>query len=349
MTRTRRINLALQGGGAHGAFTWGVLDRLLDEEDLEIAAISGTSAGALNGAAFKSGMAQGGREGARTTMRALWERVGRGAYDGLPDVPGLPPTAEWMRAFFYPFDYAARLAETVMPVTPADIAAQVFSPYDWGPLWKNPLEPAVLALDIDNVCADAGPQLFVAATNVHTGKVRVFSGSQVTHQALLASACLPTFFRAVEVEGEFYWDGGYSANPALHPLYDPALPDDLVIVSLNPQYRPEVPQTSQEILNRINEVSFNAALLRDLRAIAFVKRLIAEGHVTKGAMKDVLVHFIADDRLMRELSVRTKVSPTPDLIERLFRSGRRAAGRFLRAHGQDLNKAATVDLAAMFS
>ncbi|MCB1388384.1 MAG: patatin-like phospholipase family protein [Rhodobacteraceae bacterium] len=348
MTRTRRINLALQGGGAHGAFTWGVLDRLLDEEWLEIAAISGTSAGALNGAAFKAGYARRGRDGARATLRALWERVGQGGFDALAHLPGMP-TVDWLRAFFFPLDYASRLGEAILPISPADLAAQVFSPYDWGPMWRNPLEPAVLDLNIDHVRAADGPQLFVAATNVHTGKVRVFSGPQVTHDAILASACLPTFFRAVEIDGEAYWDGGYSANPALHPLYDPDLPDDVVIISLNPLNRPGVPRTSQEIANRINEVSFNAALLRDLRAVAFVKRLIADGAVAKGAMKDVLVHFIADDPLMCSLSVRTKIAPTPELVDMLFAAGRDSAGRFLRVHGADLNERATVDLAAMFS
>lgn len=347
MTRKLRINLALQGGGAHGAFTWGVLDRLLEEDEIEIAAISGTSAGALNGAAFKAGMVLGGRDGARVMLRALWETVGEYAPGAMPGVPKV--AAEWLRVFFSPYDYAMKLGEAIMPISPADMAAQMFSPYDWGPLWTNPLEPAVRALNIDHVCADAGPKLFVAATNVHTGKVRVFSDGEVTHDAILASACLPTFFKAVEIDGQSYWDGGYSANPALHPLYDPSLPDDVVIVSLNPQSRPDVPDTAQEIMNRINEISFNAALLRDLRAIAFVKRLIAGGSVTKGAMKDVLVHFVADDALMRTLSVRTKIVPTAELLQTLFDAGRAAAAGFLKAHRRDLNQRATVDLVAMFS
>ncbi|HPD93317.1 MAG TPA: patatin-like phospholipase family protein [Pararhodobacter sp.] len=341
MRTRKRINLALQGGGAHGAFTWGVLDRLLDDDWLEIAAISGTSAGALNGAAFKAGMATGGRDGARAALRALWERVGAFEFN---DVPGI----DWFKPFMAGAEYAASVAESFMPVSPAELAAQMVSPYDWGPLWSNPLEPAVRALKIDEVHAHAGPRLFVAATNVHTGKVRVFGDAEVTHEAILASACLPTFFKAVEIDGQHYWDGGYSANPALHPLYDPGLPDDVVIVSLNPLFRPEVPDNVQEILNRINEISFNAALLRDLRAIAFVKRLIAQGAVQKGAMKDVLVHLIDDEPLMRSLSVRTKIAPTPLLLDRLFEAGRKAADRFLAAHAKDLNKRATVDLVAMF-
>lgn len=341
MTATRRINLALQGGGAHGAFTWGVLDRFLDAGWLEIAAISGTSAGALNGAAFKAGMAEGGREGARAALRQLWEGVGRG---GMEEVPGL----DWWRPFLAPFDLAARMTESMLPVSAGEMAAQVISPYDWGPLWRNPLEASVRALDIDHVCAADGPRLFVAATNVHTGKVRVFGDGEVTHDAILASACLPTFFRAVEIDGQSYWDGGYSANPALHPLYAADLPDDIVIVSLNPLYRPDVPETAQDILDRINEISFNAALLRDLRAIAFVKRLLADGRLQKGAMKDVLIHMVADDDLMRSLTVRTKIAPTPELLERLFVAGRLAADRFLEAHAADLGQRGSVRLEEVF-
>jgi NTE family protein len=339
VTEPRRISLALQGGGAHGAFTWGVLDRLLEDETLEIAAISGTSAGALNGAALKAGLVTGGRDGARAALRGLWQRIG-----GVGDLR----TIGWFRPFLPPVELTAQWAEAVMPVSPADLAATVVSPYDWGPFWRNPLDPVVRDFRLDEVCATEGPRLFVAATNVHSGKVRVFAGDGVTHDAILASACLPTLFRAVEIEGEHYWDGGYASNPALHPLYEPDLPDDVVIVSINPLYRPDVPDSAPEILNRINEISFNSALLRDLRAVAFVKRLIASGAVRPGAMKDVLVHLIADDVLMRGLSARTKIAPTPQLLERLFTAGRAAADGFLARHGEDLGVRTSVDLEALF-
>lgn len=340
MRETRRINLALQGGGAHGAFTWGVLDRLLDEEWLEIAAISGTSAGALNGAALKAGLAFGGREGAREKLRALWTRIA-----GVGDLQALG----WYQNLLPPVGAMARAAERMMPVSPVDLATQLFSPYDFGPFWKNPLEPVVEAFRHEEVCAREGPAFFVSATNVRSGKLRVFAGEAVTKQAILASACLPTIFRAVEIDGEAYWDGGYAANPALYPLYDPALPDDLVIININPLYSPDLPQTAPDILNRINEISFNAALLRDLRAISFVKRLIKDGNLAQGAMKDVLVHMIADDTLMTSLSARTKTSPTPLLINTLFQAGQTAADTFLSAHAADIGQRGTVDLAAMFN
>ncbi len=336
---TRRINLALQGGGAHGAFTWGVLDRLLDEPWLEFAAISGTSAGALNGAALKAGLVTGGRPGAKAALRQLWERVG-----GVGDLRAMG----WFRAVLPPVGAMARAMEQVMPVSPLDLASRVFSPYDLGPLWRNPLAPVVAAFRHDEVCASEGPRLYVAATNVRTGKLRVFGGDDVTGDAILASACLPTLFQAVEIDGEAYWDGGYAANPALYPLYKPDLPDDILIVSINPLLREDVPRSAPEIINRINEISFNAALLRDLRAIAFVKRLIADGQIRRGAMKDVLVHLIADDDLMTTLSVRTKTSPTPLLLETLHDAGVKAADDFLSAHAGDLGARGTVDLRAMF-
>lgn len=333
------INLALQGGGAHGAFTWGVLDRLLEESWLEVAAVSGSSAGALNAAALKSGWSTGGREGARAALRVLWTRVA-----GVRDLRNMG----WYRAVMPSVGMFAQAAEAMMPLSPVDLASRVFSPYDFGPFWRNPLEPVVNAFDLAEVCAETGPRLVVAATNVRTGKLKVFQGAEVTYQAILASAALPTLFRAVEIDGEAYWDGGYAANPALFPFYDPDLPDDILIVSINPMRRDEVPTSATAIVNRINEISFNAALLRDLRAIAFVKRLIAEGSVKRGAMKDVRVHLIADDDLMTSLTVRTKVTPTPLLIDTLHAAGRRAATKFLTAHQQDLGKNGSCNLPEIF-
>ncbi len=335
----KRINLALQGGGAHGAFTWGVLDRLLDEPWLEFAAISGTSAGALNAAALKSGLVRGGPGEAKAALRQLWERIG-----GVGDLRAMG----WFRTLLPPVGAMARTMEQVMPVSPMDLATRVFSPYDLGPFWRNPLAPVVAGFRHDEVCAHEGPRLYISATNVRSGKLKVFGGEDVSNEAILASACLPTLFQAVEIEGEAYWDGGYAANPALHPFYDPDLPDDILVVSINPLRREELPQSAPEILNRVNEISFNAALLRDLRAIAFVKRLIAEGAIKRGAMKDVLVHMIADDALMTTLSVRTKTAPTPLLLETLHDAGFRAADAFLQAHADDLGERATVDLRAMF-
>jgi NTE family protein len=337
---TRRVNLALQGGGAHGAFTWGVLDRLLEEDDLEIAGISGTSAGALNGAALKAGLIAGGRGAARKRLDRLWEHVG-----DIGDFRMLP----WLQPFLPAVRFWQTASAALLPFSPQGVAAQFYSPYAWGGRWQNPLEPVVRDLDFSEVCADAGPMLFVSATNVRTGKIRVFTGLEITPEALMASACLPTVFQTVEIGGEAYWDGGYAGNPALFPLYEPALPDDILVVSINPLRREEVPETPLEIQNRINEISFNASLLGELRAINFVRRLIAQGRIEQGQMKAVNVHMIADDGLMNALSADSKLSPTPLLLDRLKTAGREAAERFLADGGSRIGTGAGIDIKGMLS
>jgi NTE family protein len=332
---TRRVNLALQGGGAHGAFTWGVLDRLLEEEGLEIAGISGTSAGALNGAALKAGLLAGGRVAARKRLDSLWHQVGE-----IGDFRMLP----WLQPFLPAVRFWQEATEAFLPVSPQGIAAQLYSPYALGAAWENPLDPVVRDLDFSRVCAGEGPRLFVSATNVRTGKIRVFEGTEITPEALMASACVPTVFQAVEIGGEAYWDGGYAGNPALFPLYEPELPEDVLVVSINPLRREEVPETPLDIQNRINEISFNASLLGELRAINFVRRLIAEGRVERGRMKDVRVHMIADDGLMNDLSATTKLAPSPQLLARLKAAGRAAGERFLADGGHLIGQEASLDL-----
>ena len=338
-----RINLALQGGGTHGAFTWGVLDRLLDAPEIEVAAITGTSAGALNGAAFKSGMVRGGREGARAALAQLWHSVG-----GVGDMR--------LSAWMFQFDPArvAETLETVMPYSPVEAWSRLVSPYHYGPFYVNPLRAIVDGFDFGGVCAEDGPALFVCATRVRTGKIRIFEGQDITTDAILASACLPEIFQAVEIDDpetgrvEAYWDGGYTGNPALFPLFNSGLPDDVVIVNINPLERDEVPRTPQQIQNRVNEISFNSSLLRELRAIAFVGRLLEEGTLERGSMSRVLVHMIADDDLMTDLTASTKLLPAPKLLKRLHDAGYAAGDRFLATHMDDLGQRGTVDMQEMF-
>lgn len=345
MATKKRINLALQGGGAHGAYTWGVLDRILEEEDVEIAGISGTSAGALNGAALKAGMISGGREGARENLAWLWSQVA-----GQQDAR----MVDWMRGMD-----AGKLAQA-LEYSPAfaavDLWSRVVSPYSYGPFYQNPLSPIVDAFDIDKVCADEGPELFICATRVRTGKIRIFSGEDISTDAILASACLPTLFQAVEVEDaetgetDAYWDGGYSGNPALFPLFAPHLPADIVVININPLEREALPVTAQQIQNRINEISFNSSLLRELRAIAFVQRLLEDGTLTSEHKKGpVLMHMIADDDLMNELSVATKMVPSLFFMDKLKSAGRATADAFLKTHKKDLNERSTVDLESTYS
>jgi len=341
-----RINLALQGGGAHGAFTWGVLGRLLREEDIEIAAISGTSAGALNAAALKSGWVTNGREGAIENLEWLWGQIG-----GVTD----PEFAPWMTAAGPTVEIWAKALKYSPAYTAFDMTTRMLSPYVYGPAMQNPLARIVQKFHYDAVCAKGGPALHICATNVRSGKIRVFTGDEITPEVFMASACLPSLFQAVEFKDpqtgqvEAFWDGGYTGNPALFPLFAQDLPDDILIVNINPLYREELPLDSQSIENRVNEISFNSSLLRELRAIEFVRRLLAEGAVKPGTMKDVLVHMIADDALMNQLNVATKTIPTAVIIRRLKEAGEDAADRFLKAHKKDLGKRSSVNLAEMFS
>ena len=334
-----RINLALQGGGAHGAFSWGAIERLLEDEDIEIAGISGTSAGAMNGAALKAGLVMGGRAAAAENLAWLWGKVG-----GIGDLR----MANWMSAAFPAPGMVSRAIEYSLPYSVADAWTRMVSPYAWGPFYRNPLKEIADAFRYDAVCADTGPALFVSATNVRTGKVRVFSGHEIGTDAILASACLPTVFQAVEIDGEAYWDGGYTGNPALFPLFGAGLPDDIVIVNINPILRDEVPREAPEILNRINEISFNSSLLRELRAIHFVQRLIDEGRIAEGAMKRLNIHMIADDELMTKLSVATKQVPTPATLSAFYKAGREAAERFLSEHRAKIGRESSLDLPEMY-
>jgi NTE family protein len=341
----KRINLALQGGGAHGAFTWGVLDRLSQESDIEISGISGTSAGALNGAAFKAGMVSDGASGARAQMDWLWQEIG-----ARPELR----LQEWMTPFA--LSDVARSLEFSFPFMAADALSRVVSPYAYGPFYRNPLRSIVEQFNFDHVCqiSKQGPRLFVCATRVRNGKVRVFRDAEISTDAILASACLPTVFQAVDVEDaetgeiEAFWDGGYTGNPALFPLFDRSLPDDIVIININPLERTELPRTAQQIQNRINEISFNSSLLRELRAIEFVQRLLDEGSLDEGRMARVNVHMIADDALMNELSVATKLLPTPYTLAKLKEAGQRAADDFLHHHSADINTRSSVDMVEMF-
>lgn len=341
-----RLNLALQGGGAHGALTWGVLDRLLEDEDIEISAISGTSAGALNAAAFKSGLVSGGREGAREALSDLWEQVG-----AVTD----PQMREWITPFGQTASTMAKAFEYSPFYQMFDVTARMLTPAMYGPFVRNPLEDLLGRLDWDAVTSDDGPELHICATNVRTGKIRVFTGNDIAPKAILASACLPTMFDAVRIyddktkREEAYWDGGYTGNPALYPLYLNHLPDDILIVNINPLEREDVPSDGPSIQNRINEISFNSSLLREMRAINFVKRLLVDGAVPDGTMKNVNLHMIGDNDLMNELSVVTKVFPSPVLLARLFGAGRAAMDQFLAQHKDTIGKEGTVDLEKMFS
>jgi NTE family protein len=325
------IDLALQGGGSHGAFTWGVLDRLLEEPRLRIDGISGTSAGALNAVVLVDGHVQGGPEGARTALEAFWANVSRGArFSPFQRSPLDILLGRWT------LDYSPMFLTM-------DIMARVFSPYDLNPGGINPLQEILAASVNFERLSQSEIRLFVTTTNVHTGRGRVFRNAEITPDVLLASACLPTTFQAVEIGGELYWDGGYSGNPTITPLVRECTASDILLVQVNPVERPDSPRTAREILNRLNEVSFNAVLLKELRMIALLRQ-VAPADGSEGAKWATMrMHRIASD-LVADLGSSSKMNAEWEFLVMLRDEGRRCAQAFLTDHGADLGRRASLDL-----
>ncbi|MFT3973494.1 MAG: patatin-like phospholipase family protein [Amaricoccus sp.] len=344
------VNLALQGGGAHGAFTWGALDRLLEDDSIAIDGITATSAGAMNAAALKRGWVLGGREGAREWLETFWLRLA-----GL-DGPLGDAVIDWLRTVSPPPAFTARMLELNPAVATADAITRVFSPYQFNPTNFHPLRGIVEEmLDGDTVRSHDGPKLFINATNVRDGKPRIFQGAEVTADAILASACLPSLYQAIEIDDprtgrrEAYWDGGYTGNPALYPLFYRTRATDILIVHINPLYRDDLPTTASEIATRINEISFNASLLRELRNIEFVNRLIDRGVIAPEAMRRNHVHSVSDDRLMNMLGIVTKMTISRTLLLQLRDAGRVAMSTFLDEHRDKIGQRSSVDLKAVVS
>ena len=326
-----KIDLGLQGGGSHGAFTWGVLDRLLEEEWLEIDAISGTSAGAMNATALVAGYHEAGRAGAKASLDRLWSAVGRAA--------AFSPLRRG------PLDIL--LGRWTLDSSPAFLAidsiARLISPYDINPLGINPLT-SVLAEAVDfRSLAQAKQRLYVTATNVRTGRGRVFRNDEITPDVLLASACLPNLFQAVEIDGEPYWDGGYAGNPTITPLVrDPGAADDFVLVAINPVERPGTPRTATEIANRLNEISFNATVIKELRMIALLKSAgVTEGE--GGRWGCLRVHIVSSP-VMIELGHSSKLNAEWAFLTFLKGKGREAAEAFLAESAGNIGKRSTADL-----
>jgi len=328
------VDLALQGGGAHGAFTWGVLDRLLEEPGLEIEGISGTSAGAMNAAVLISGQAAGGAEGAKAALEQFWRRVS--------DAALLSPFRRT------PLD--VMLGRWTLDTSPMfvtlDLMARIFSPYDLNPHGANPLRDILAdCIDFWRV-AKAQVKLFVTATNVHTGRGHIFRNAELTPEVLLASACLPTLFQAIEIDGEAYWDGGYAGNPTITPLIRECSSSDTILVQVNPLERPGTPRSARDIINRVNEVSFNATLLKELRMMAVLRQVADPGNSEGARWAKMRIHRISS-ATMTELGYSSKLNAEWDFFVMLRNEGRRSAEAFLAAHGTDLGARSTLDLDAM--
>ena len=332
----KHINLALQGGGAHGAFTWGVLDDLLHDGRIEIEGISGTSAGAVNAVMVADGLLRGGPEEARKRLAEFWRAASR---DG--DMSKLNRVVADRLFSLIPI--------AVSPFKPwIDAMSRYLSPYDLNPLNINPLKNLIVRFVDFDALRQSKLQLFIAATNVRTGRLRVFAREDITADAVMASAALPYVFRAVEIDGVPYWDGGYSANPPIFPFFRTTNTEDVLVVQINPAVRMEAPRSSQEIVNRINEITFNASLIAEYRAIEFVRRLIDEGTLPRGTgpgeYRRINVHRIDLGFVGKRLTPASRLNTDFDFFEMLYRAGRRAARRFLDQHFDDIGVRSTIDL-----
>lgn len=333
----KKMNLALQGGGAHGAFAWGVLDRLLEDDRLEVEGIVGTSAGAMNAAVVAYGLTTGGAKGGREALTAFWRKISEAArmsplqpsiWDKLFKPGGLEMSPGWI---FY------------------DAVSRVFSPYQLNPTNYNPLRDVLGSIiDFEAFHRERKIKLFTCASNVLTGKIRVFDNENVSLDAVMASACLPFLFQAVEVDGEYYWDGGYMGNPPLYPLIYHCDSRDILIVQLNPIKIPELPRTAQAILDRINTLSFNSSLMREMRAIHFVTKLIDNGFTDGGRLKRMLIHTVDAEEVLSRLGVSSKLNADWDFLTRLRDLGRERAEAFLNQHFDKIGRESSTALEEKF-
>ena len=325
------IDLALQGGGSHGAFTWGVLDRLLEEPQLRIVAISGTSAGAMNAAVLADGWTDGGAEGARAALDKYWQRVARAAaFSPLQRSPLDRLMGQWT-------------LDTSPAYIAMDLMSRVLSPYDLNPLGFNPLHSILVeCIDFDRL-ARSPIKLFVTATNVRTGRGHIFRNPEITADVLLASACLPTMFRAIEIDGEAYWDGGFVGNPTITPLIRESDAHDTILVQINPRERPDTPRSAADILNRLNEISFNSPLMKELRMIALLRQVADPGTGEGARWAQMRMHRIRTD-ILAEFGASSKLNAEWDFVDMLRTEGRKATSEFLIKSGADIGKRSTADL-----
>lgn len=317
--KVRKVDIALQGGGSHGAFTWGVLDRLLEEETIEIAGVSGTSAGAMNAMALTQGLVEGGRAGARAKLESYWHTVAEAArYSPLRRTIWDRLAGRWSLEFSPGFVISQYLQQTL-------------SPYQFNPLDINPLRDIIASsFDFDLVNSPEAPRLFLGATNVRSGMPKIFRQPDITVDTVMASACLPFMFRAVEIDGEAYWDGGYMGNPPLFPLIDESEARDIILVQINPFRRDKLPTTAYEIQNRLNEITFNGSLLKELRSISFLWEIIHTEKLDREAYRQARLHRIAAEEEMSALSVSSKLNAEPAFLEYLRDLGRRTADDWLQ-------------------
>ncbi len=338
----KQVNLALQGGGAHGAFAWGVLDKLVEDGRLEVDGLTATSAGSMNAVVYAYGKMIGGPDGARQALYDFWENISEAGKMYSP-MRQMPWEKFWGNGWNIDHSWAFLVFET---------ATRMLSPYQFNPGNFNPLKDVLVkSVDFDKLVACRCTNLFISATNVRSGKPRVFRNHQITLDVVLASACLPYLFQAVEIDGEHYWDGGYMGNPALFPLFYHTEARDIIIIHINPMISDKLPKNAADITDRINEITFNSSLLKEMRAIAFVTKLLEDGWLKKeycSKLKHVLVHSILADGVLSDLSVSSKFNCNWDFLTYLRDRGRETAAEWLERNYDDVGKRATVDLRKEF-
>ena len=331
------INLALQGGGSHGAFTWGVLDRILADGRITIEGISGTSAGAMNAVVLADGIMQDGRPGARQALHDFWKAISQlSLFSPLQRTPLDVLTGNWN-------------LDNSPAYMSMDLLTRMVSPYFLNPMNINPLRDVLTSqVDFERVCECDEIKLFVSATRVRDGKVQVFNRKKLDPDMVMASACIPTYFQAVQVEGEYYWDGGYMGNPVLYPFAYRCACSDAVIVQVNPLECQEIPKTAREIMNRLNEITFNSSLLQELQSIDFVGRLLDEGSLDSSKYKKMLIHMVSGEEELAQFNSSSKMNSEWDFLIKLRDIGWNKADAWLQENYELLGQESSLDLRAMF-
>jgi NTE family protein len=337
MSEKKKLTLALQGGGSHGAYTWGVLDRLLEEEDIHIDGISGTSAGAMNAALTSSGFRAGGRAGAKAALSAFWNEVSEaGAF--------APVKATAFEQWRDGFNLDGAVSYEMF-----DLVTRMFSPYQLNPFNLNPLRDIITRhVDWKQMNDGGDIPVFITATSVRTGRPRVFRCGEITPDVLLASACIPIYFQTVMIEGEPFWDGGYMGNPSIWPLVYYTKPKDVLLVQINPLERDDVPKKASDIINRLNEITFNSSLIAEMRAINFATKMLDENHLDETKYKRVLMHMIPAPALTYNLNASSKLNTDMKFLSYLHDIGRRKADEWIQENKCHIGKTATLDIEETF-
>ncbi len=329
----KRINLALQGGGSHGAYTWGVLDAILEDERISVEGVAGTSAGGMNATATAMGVLKNGNQGAREYLCRLWHKIGESSKTS-------PIKPNPLKKLVKDFDISSNPMFIMM-----QYMSSMLSPYQMNPTNKHPLQNVVRELfDFNALAASTDPKLFLCATHVATGKLKIFSGKELSEEAVLASACVPTLFQAREIDGEFYWDGGFIGNPPIYPLIYNCESPDILVIQIRRVHDPKMPYTSHEISNRLGEITQNACLTREMRAIHFITQLIDNGTIPAGKMKRLNMHMIRDDAFFGSIDRASGFCADPDFLDYLFQAGRRKGREWLHENFDKIGKETTAEI-----